>query len=390
MKKLLILLITAFVNINTFSQDIIILKNGDEIKSKVLEISSDQIKYKKWGNIDGPTYSSLKTEVFMIKYQNGEKDVFKTQESVNTTIVPMTNEDAKKNEALKKLEGYVNNKLTNSFIKAGGLRKKNGTMNNVFGQMIYTIECDVDIRFIKDGWKTKEGLEGYWSNFKIYGSEPDLSGLYYYKSILFPRGTFLTLGCVAKLKSTDNGFEVYEFYVNSFTDHGIQSIPNNGNIGIEKTAETEPKQTTPILQSYVGDLKDGRKEGKGKQIFEDGSIYEGEWKNDKMDGSGSMVYANGAIYGGAWVDNKYEGIGTLYDENKNLYVGSFKNGLKEGIGKMTYALESFLGYEYVTIFEGTFKENKEYNGVLSAYYGGDVRKKELIITDGVWGKWKKN
>lgn len=59
------------------AQDVIICRNGDEITSKVLKISKTEIEYKKWNNQDGPTYTLEKAEVFMIKYQNGDKDVFK-------------------------------------------------------------------------------------------------------------------------------------------------------------------------------------------------------------------------------------------------------------------------------------------------------------------------
>lgn len=58
------------------AQDVIILKNGGELKAKVLEVLPDVIKYKKWDNQDGPSYSESKTNIFMIKYQNGTKDVF--------------------------------------------------------------------------------------------------------------------------------------------------------------------------------------------------------------------------------------------------------------------------------------------------------------------------
>lgn len=58
------------------AQDTITLKNGEEIEAKVLEITPDIIKYKKFNNLDGPTISILKSEVFMIKYENGTKDVF--------------------------------------------------------------------------------------------------------------------------------------------------------------------------------------------------------------------------------------------------------------------------------------------------------------------------
>lgn len=82
MKKLLfkVILVLSFIFLTnlTFTQDIIVLKNGDEIKSKVLEVTPDLIKYKNWENQEGPTYSKSKSEIFMIKYSNGSKDVFAT------------------------------------------------------------------------------------------------------------------------------------------------------------------------------------------------------------------------------------------------------------------------------------------------------------------------
>jgi hypothetical protein len=58
------------------SQDIVVLKNGDEIKSKVLEITPNEVKYKRFDNLNGPIVTIPKPEVFMIKYENGTKDVF--------------------------------------------------------------------------------------------------------------------------------------------------------------------------------------------------------------------------------------------------------------------------------------------------------------------------
>jgi hypothetical protein len=37
------------------------------------------VKYKKWDNQDGPSYSESKTNIVMIKYQNGTKDVFSSE-----------------------------------------------------------------------------------------------------------------------------------------------------------------------------------------------------------------------------------------------------------------------------------------------------------------------
>ena len=63
---------------SSFSQecDIIVLKTGEEIASQVLEIRLSEIAYKKCDFTSGPTYVLSKTEVFMIKYKNGQKDLF--------------------------------------------------------------------------------------------------------------------------------------------------------------------------------------------------------------------------------------------------------------------------------------------------------------------------
>lgn len=65
-----------------FAQDVILLQNGEEIEAKVTEIGVDEIKYKKHSMPDGPDYVSLKSEVFMITFENGSKEVFGTTEAV--------------------------------------------------------------------------------------------------------------------------------------------------------------------------------------------------------------------------------------------------------------------------------------------------------------------
>jgi hypothetical protein len=74
MKYLLIVVTFIFFGIS-YSQDNIIKRNGEEIRSKVLEIGISEIKYKKFENIEGPTYTIAKSDVFMIKYENGTSEV---------------------------------------------------------------------------------------------------------------------------------------------------------------------------------------------------------------------------------------------------------------------------------------------------------------------------
>jgi len=76
-----------------FSQDIIMLRTGDEIKAIVSEVDINQIKYKNFENPNGPQYVIEKSKVFFIKYQNGTKDVFnqntaKSVETPSQTVAP--------------------------------------------------------------------------------------------------------------------------------------------------------------------------------------------------------------------------------------------------------------------------------------------------------------
>lgn len=80
MRTLLIFLIPLF-SLQALSQDVIIQRSGETIKVKVLEISSDEVKYKKYESPDGPTYIVKKSELLSITYENGQEDLFKTENS---------------------------------------------------------------------------------------------------------------------------------------------------------------------------------------------------------------------------------------------------------------------------------------------------------------------
>ena len=87
MKKSIFLLFLLLNVAKVYAQDIIILKSGDEIKSIVSEVLSDQIKYKKFDNKQGPSYGIEKSKVFMIRYANGSKDVFNEQQKVTKPTI---------------------------------------------------------------------------------------------------------------------------------------------------------------------------------------------------------------------------------------------------------------------------------------------------------------
>jgi hypothetical protein len=81
-KSIFILLAFIAINITAFSQDVITQKTGEDIQAKILEVNQTEIKYKKFDNQTGPTFTVLKSDVQMIRYENGTKDIFNQTEEV--------------------------------------------------------------------------------------------------------------------------------------------------------------------------------------------------------------------------------------------------------------------------------------------------------------------
>ncbi len=71
----------------SFAQDIITLHTGEELKVEIKEVSKTEVKYKKISFYDGPLFTLPISDIFMIKYSNGEKEVFTKPQVSNATSV---------------------------------------------------------------------------------------------------------------------------------------------------------------------------------------------------------------------------------------------------------------------------------------------------------------
>jgi hypothetical protein len=90
MKKISFVLVflMSFVLV-TNAQDIILKRNGEEIQVKVEEIGLNDVKYKLFGNESEGAFTLLQSEIFSIKYENGERELF--EETTKTNDVPVQN-----------------------------------------------------------------------------------------------------------------------------------------------------------------------------------------------------------------------------------------------------------------------------------------------------------
>lgn len=67
----------------------IIMRSGDIFKGVIIEVGVSEIKYKKCDFLTGPTYVFKKSDVLLIKYANGNKDVFQTEQPVKQETQPI-------------------------------------------------------------------------------------------------------------------------------------------------------------------------------------------------------------------------------------------------------------------------------------------------------------
>ena len=65
-----------FASIAAQAQDYIYMKDGTEWRAKVQEITSDEIKFKKFDQQDGPLRTVKKDDVISIRYQDGTEEIF--------------------------------------------------------------------------------------------------------------------------------------------------------------------------------------------------------------------------------------------------------------------------------------------------------------------------
>ena len=84
-RTLLVFLATLLISKLCFSQDLITLKTGEQIRSKIMEVGQTDIKYKKIDNQNGPVYVVVKSDISNILYENGTKDVFNTDQPKTVT-----------------------------------------------------------------------------------------------------------------------------------------------------------------------------------------------------------------------------------------------------------------------------------------------------------------
>jgi len=150
---------------------------------------------------------------------------------------------------------------------------------------------------------------------------------------------------------------------------------------------------------YLGEIKNGLRNGKGKMTYSNGNIYSGDWIDDVFHGKGTYLNPNGQSISGDWEngylirgqiiffkgvmgEEKYigevvysffgypvpHGMGAYFYMNGDKYVGEFVDYKREGKGTFTWANgDSYCG----------FWQDDE-------YHGNGILNKDGVIKEGNW------
>ena len=83
-----VLLVAGFLaaGFPSFAQDVITKKDGTDIQAKVLEVNENEVKYRRYDYLDGPIFTMLKSDILIIRYENGTNDVFNGKGKSVTTV----------------------------------------------------------------------------------------------------------------------------------------------------------------------------------------------------------------------------------------------------------------------------------------------------------------
>ena len=90
MRRILFLLM-LMCSVSTWAQDVIVKRDGTAVICRIINVSSLEIVYKKWTNLQGPNLVMSITDATSITYENGEKKVFEKANATQASPIVRNN-----------------------------------------------------------------------------------------------------------------------------------------------------------------------------------------------------------------------------------------------------------------------------------------------------------
>ena len=196
----------------------------------------------------------------------------------------------------------------------------------------------------KGFWNTKNQRDGFGINInpdgEIYAGLWNQDQIGDYGAFFDSEGNYYN-GKLINGKGNGQG-EMLIFNKMKYKGEFIDDIPNGKGVLINLMDGSE----------YNGDVKNGKKEGRGILKFKDGTVYEGDFKDDNFNGNGILKYNNGRKYEGTFKDGKMDGNGKFTWEDGKIYIGNYVDDKKQGYGKLIWNNNKY--------YEGNWVNNKQH------------------------------
>lgn len=167
----------------------------------------------------------------------------------------------------------------------------------------------------------------------------------------------------------------------------------------DSSPKAAPAPSTPKYVIYTGEMAEGKREGRGLCLYNNGTLYQGFWKGGKEHGFGTIMTADRrkVIFEGNFERGKMTGFGTYYYSSSNpskpgaRYIGEFRENQRSGVGRYIWPDGSE--------FNGNWNQDQMTHGDFiwpdgSSYSGGFkdskrsgpglLRASDGFVYDGMW------
>lgn len=141
------------------------------------------------------------------------------------------------------------------------------------------------------------------------------------------------------------------------TAHAVDMASDTAERGLCKVKIENVGESMPA-GAYQGECVNGKPDGMGQVIFNNGDRFAGGFKNGRINGNGTWTSgSSGNSYSGSWRNGKRDGVGTYnWARSNQQYVGVWADDKRQGQGTLTWGNGNR--------FEGEFRDNQQYNGTL--------------------------
>lgn len=101
---LIIILFTCSFT-RSIAQDTLIMTNGNIVPAKILEVSTEEVRYKRFDNLEGPVFITKTSEINKIKYHSGNTDI------LNKPVAPVVTAPVDPHPAIERRGAYYKEQL---------------------------------------------------------------------------------------------------------------------------------------------------------------------------------------------------------------------------------------------------------------------------------------